>query len=139
LKWSDIRSDRILIAAERAKTGHEHEVPLTAAIRAVLAAQPRTTSQLVFPGRTNTRLAGWSKLVPRAVRATGVDFKLHDLRRTVRTLMSRLGVPEEIAELSIGHVRRGLVATYNLDQAWAARVDAFAKVSKHISESIVAD
>ena len=66
LKWSDIRDDRILIAAERAKTGHEHEVPLTAAMRAVLDAQPRTTSKLVFPGRNNVRLTGWSKLVPRA-------------------------------------------------------------------------
>jgi integrase len=102
-------------------------------MRAVLDAQPRTTSKLVFPGRNNLRMAGWSKLVPRAIRVTGIDFRLHDLRRTVRTLMSRLGVPEEIAELSIGHVRRGLIATYNLDQAWAARVDAFEKVSAHIA------
>ena len=29
---------------------------------------------------------------------SGVDFGLHDLRRTVRTLMSRLGVAEDIAE-----------------------------------------
>lgn len=133
LKWSDIRDDRILIAAERAKTGHQHEVPLTAAMRAVLDAQPRTTSKLVFPGRNNLRLAGWSKLVPRAVRVTGIDFRLHDLRRTCRTLMSRRAVLEEIAELAIGHVRRGLLATYNLDQAWAARVDAFEKVSAHIA------
>ena len=30
--------------------------------------------------------------------------------------MSRLGVSEEVAELAIGHVRRGLVGTYNKDQ-----------------------
>ena len=136
LKWSDIHADRILIAAEHAKTGVTHEVPLTAAMREVLDGQPRTTSKLVFPGRNNARLVGWSKLVPRAVRVTGIDFRLHDLRRTCRTLMSRLGVSEEIAELSIGHVRRGLVGTYNLDQAWAARTDALDRVSRHIVESI---
>ena len=83
LKWSDIRDDRIVIAAERAKTGESHAAPLTIAMRTVLSAQPRTTSQLVFPGRGNARLAGWSKMIPRAQRESGVDFRLHDLRRTV--------------------------------------------------------
>jgi integrase len=144
LKWSDVHDDRIVIAAERAKTGARHEIPLTVAMRAVLSTQPRTTSPLVFPGRGDSRMAGWSKLVPRARAESGVDFRLHDLRRTVRTLMSRLGVVEEAAEMAIGHVRRGLVGTYNKDSAWAARVDAFARVSNHFiavvtrSEDVVA-
>jgi integrase len=36
----------------------------------------------------------------------GVKFTLHDLRRTCRTMMSRLDVDHEIAELVIGHKRR---------------------------------
>jgi integrase len=136
LKWSDVQVDRIVIAAERAKTGARHEIPLTAAMRAVLSAQPRTTSPLLFPGRSNDRMAGWSKLVPRAQRESGIDFRLHDLRRTVRPLMSRLGVSEETAELAIGHVRRGLIGTYNKDQAWASRMDAFERVSAHIANVI---
>ena len=46
--------------------------------------------------------------------------------------MSRCGVPEPAAELAIGHVRATLVALYNLDQQWAARVDAFTRVSDHV-------
>jgi integrase len=133
LKWSDVLADKIVIEAKDAKTGARHEVPLTAAMRAVLTAQPRTTSPLVFPGRGNMRMAGWSKSVPRARAKSGVDFKLHDLRRTVRTLMSRLGVSEEVAELAIGHVRRGLISLYNKDDSWAARVDAFERVSNHVA------
>jgi integrase len=136
LKWSDARADRIVIAAERTKMGVRHEVPLTPAMRAVLSAQPRTTSDLVFPNRSGARMRGWSELVDRAVRTSGVDFRLHDLRRTVRTLMSRLGVSEETAELAIGHVRRGLIGTYNKDQAWASRADAFERVSAHIAHVI---
>jgi integrase len=132
LKWSDIHDNRIVVEAEHAKTGVRHEVPLTAAMRSVLEAQPRTTSPLVFPGRGNVRMAGWSKAIPRARIESGVNFGLRDLRRTARTLMSRLGVVEETAELAIGHVRRGLVGTYNLDLAWTARVDAFQRVSAHI-------
>jgi integrase len=136
LKWSDVHADRIVISAERAKTGVRHEAPLTAAMRAVLSAQPRTTSELVFPGRSSERMKGWTSRVARAMDASGVNFRLHDLRRTVRTLMSRLGVSEETAELSIGHVRRGLVGTYNKDQAWASRADAFERVSAHVAEVV---
>ncbi len=55
------------------------------------------------------------------------------LRRTARTMMSRLAIPEDIAELAISHQRADLVARYNKDQAWPARVEAFEKVSAHMS------
>ena len=109
LKWSDVRDDRIVLQAQVTKTGAKHEIPMTSTMRALLNAQPRTSSRLVFPShRTGEEMGGWSKLTPRAVRDSGVAFRLHDLRRTTRTLMSRLGVSEEIAELAIGHVKRGL-------------------------------
>jgi integrase len=134
LKWSDVRDDRIVLEAHVTKTGAKHEIPMTPTMRALFNAQTRASSSLVFPSlRTGKEMAGWSKMAPRAVRESGVAFRLHDLRRTTRTLMSRLGVSEEIAELAIGHVRRGLVATYNRDDAWKSRVSAFELVSQHIS------
>jgi integrase len=134
LRWSDFHDDRIVLAAQATKTGSRHEIPLTSAMCAVLTAQPRTTSDLVFPSsRTNAQMRGWTLLVDRAVNASGVKFRLHDLRRTVRTVMSRLGVVEDVGELAIGHVRRGLIGTYNKDSAWTARVDAFERVSNHVA------
>jgi hypothetical protein len=53
--------------------------------------------------------------------------------RTTRTLMNRLGVAEDLAELAIGHVRADLVARYNKDDAWAGRSDAFTRVSDHVA------
>ena len=50
--------------------------------------------------------------------------------------MSRLGIPENIAELAIGHVRADLIARYNKDQAWEGRCGAFARVSAHIAALI---
>jgi integrase len=134
LRWSNVEDDRIVLEAHGTKTGERHEIPLTAAMRAVLMAQPKTTSALVFPSsRGSVQMSGWTKLVGAANRASSVMFKLHDLRRTTRTLLSRLGVDEPTAELCIGHVRRGLVATYNRDDAWQARVSAFGLVSAHIA------
>ena len=127
-------SDRIVLGAGQTETGAIHEIPLTPLMREVLASTVRTTSPLVFqqchrPGNGS----GWVKLQAKLVREANIGpWTIHDTRRTCRTLMSRCGVPEPAAELAIGHVRATLVALYNLDQRWAARVDAFTRVSDHV-------
>jgi integrase len=141
LRRADVHDDRIVVIPPNAKTGAQHEIHVTAAMRAVLTAQARDTSGLVFPSarKPGARLSGWTQLVAAAVKRSGVDFRLHDLRRTVRTLMSRCGVSEEIAELAIGHKRRGLIGVYNKDDAWRARADAFERVSDHIARIVASD
>jgi integrase len=133
----DIAADRIVVRPEHAKSGAQHAVPLTPLMHEVIAGAPVTTSPLLFPAvRTGDRIRGWSKAVAKLQQASGVDFLLHDLRRTARTLMSRLGVAEEIAELAIGHVRADLIARYNKDEAWEGRRDAFERVSAHVASLI---
>jgi integrase len=110
---------------------------LTNLMRKVIAGAPVTTSKLLFPSAvTGRRITGWTMWVTNLRQASGVDFRLHDLRRTTRMLMSRLGVPEDIAELAIGHVRKDLVARYNFDTAWEGRRDAFTRVSDHVAALI---
>jgi integrase len=133
----DVLADRIVVQPEHAKTGAQHEVPLTPLMRSIIAGEPVTTSPLVFPSsKTGGRIKGWTKLVAKLRLASGVNFTLHDLRRTTRTLMSRLGVAEDIAELAIGHVRDDLVRRYNKDEAWAGRRDALTRVSDHVATAI---
>src|SRR5262252_10132429 len=106
-------------------------------MRKAIDGAPVTTSKLLFPSAvTGGRIKGWTKFVANLRQASGVDFRLHDLRRTVRTLMSQLGVPEDLAELAIGHVRADLIARYNFDTAWEGRRDAFTRVSDHV-ESLI--
>ncbi len=129
-----IDGERIHLPKAITKTAADHDIPLTPLMRVVIAAQPRGASPLLFPSRiTGGPLKGWTKLVASLKDGSGTDVELHDLRRTVRTLMSRLGVAEDIAELAIGHQRADLVARYNKDAAWQARVEAFEKVSAHVS------
>ena len=61
------------------------------------------------------------------------DWSPHDLRRTVRTGLSRLGCPSEVAEAVLGHSRKGIEGTYDLHkyenecavwlQRWADHLD----------------
>jgi integrase len=41
------------------------------------------------------------------------EWRFHDLRRTARSLMARAGVKPHIAELTLGHQQRGIVAVYD--------------------------
>lgn len=62
------------------------------------------------------------------------DWNPHDLRRTVRTSLSRLGCPTDIAEAILGHSKKGIEGTYNLHkyenecaewlQKWADHLDS---------------
>jgi integrase len=134
LARDQIQCDRLVLPPLSTKTGERHEVPLTALMRTVIATQPTTLSDLVFPSEvTDKPILGWTKLVAGLQRDSDVDFTLHDLRRTCRTLMSRLGVESEIAELAIGHKRTGLERLYNFDEAWQLRCKAFTKVSDHVA------
>lgn len=134
LRWSDIDGGVIVVSGDRTKSGREHRVPLTELMREVLDAQ-RSSNKWIFPSsRTGSPMVGWSKLMPRLIEASGVSFRLHDLRRTCRTLMSKLGVDEATAEAAIGHSgKSALVAIYDHHDRWELRVSAFEKVSDHVA------
>ncbi len=73
---------------------------------------------------------------PGLVKASGVIFTLHDLHRTFRTGLSRLGVDRDIAELALGHARVDLEARYNRDDCEAALREAFGAWAAHVKQSV---
>jgi integrase len=128
-------------------------VYISGALGAVLSACERDarSPDLVFPSaRSGGPMKGWSKIMDRAdvrsgrgrqakpgfVRAAGVDFTLHDLRRTFRTGLSRLGVDRDIAELALGHARADLEARYNRDDCEAALRAAFEAWAAHVATAL---
>jgi integrase len=71
-------------------------------------------NQYVLTGRGGSHLAGFSQGKRALDKVTGVtNWTLHDLRRTARSLMSRAGVRENVAEKVLGHVQRGVVGIYD--------------------------
>jgi integrase len=135
-----ISGPRIRLPPSITKTGRSHSVPVTSLMMRVTSAQPVTTSKLVFPSsRTGGPISGWSKLLPKLQDLSGVSFGMHDLRRTLRTMLDKLGVGEDVAELCIGHARADLIQRYNKNMAWDARTEAFEAVSRHISALLAGD
>ena len=76
--------------------GLHHDVPRTHLVDEVLAAAKhfqRATSDYVFPSpKTGGQMSGFTKMVNRLIKEADVaKFTMHDLRRSLRTIMSRCG------------------------------------------------
>jgi integrase len=135
LEWRDLdlEAGEWLIRAEVAKTGRERVVYLAPLVVELLRAVPRISgTPLVFPSDAGRVINGWTKRVAAVVKVSGVDFALHDLRRTFRTGLSRLGIDRDTAELCLGHWRGELIEAYDRDTAGPRQREAMAKWAAHI-------
>jgi integrase len=102
------------LPAERSKTGKAVERPLSGAAVAVVNGLPKIAGCDFFftYGRVPLNSFGYQKRD--LDRASGVtNWRLHDLRRTSRSLMSRAGVQSDIAERCLGHVIGGVRGIYD--------------------------
>jgi integrase len=142
----EIKSDsEWIIPAGRYKNQGDHYVYLTERTRTLL---PKTKG-FIFGSETNGRkpFSGFSK--PKAKideviaeqRKTAKlpameHFTLHDLRRTARTRMSELQIPENIAELAIGHAKKGLQRVYDQHKYRPQITDALQRLS-NLLDSII--
>ena len=80
------------------------------------------------------------------VQRSGVAFRLHDLRRTVRTRLAEMGIPENVAEAVLGHTLPRLIRTYNRHEpvpemraaleAWSARLEAIVNGTARLAEVV---
>jgi integrase len=105
-----------VIPAERMKTGTAHEVPLPAMAVEILKNLPRWTGPFLLSTTGGARpISGFSKFKSRldaAMAEPVAPWRFHDLRRTMRTGLAALPVPNNVAELCIGHMQPGLHRVY---------------------------
>jgi integrase len=136
----DLETRAWTISAERYKSRRPHLVPLPDAMIDILKALPfKGGGGYVLSLDGGARAYGNAQrpkgLLDKAANVTGWTW--HDLRRTFRTGLSRLGIREDIAERAVGHSVGGrLGATYNLYEfaeekrlaldAWARHVTGLA-------------
>ena len=152
MHWSEIDLDRRdwTIPAERYKGDRAHLIPLTEAMAAMLEDMPfRDRAGYVFSPSGGAKPYGNVVRTKREIdKAAGVTgWTLHDLRRTLRTGLSRLGVRPDISERAIGHAVGGALGQvydtheYRAEklaalQAWGAHVTA--AVEGQAAENVVA-
>jgi integrase len=87
----------------------------------------------------NSPLQGISRLKTALDRDSAVtDWRMHDLRRTCRTGLAALAVPNEIAEACLNHVstRSALERTYNRFDYRNEILAALTRWQQHVAEII---
>jgi integrase len=140
------------LPAARNKGKRDRELPLPMHAAAILQPRLATARQNLFGSAWQGEgrgFSGWSRskarLDGRLQRAgwAGPAWTLHDLRRTVRTGLARLGVQPHVAELCIGHALAGavgqLAAIYDRHGYDAEIANALALWVEHVDAVFAAD
>ncbi len=140
MRWSEIDRDNAVwvIAAYRTKSGRETEVPLLSLALKILDDLPRfTDGDYVFTTTGGRQpVSGFNRMKIRSDKLSGVSgWRLHDLRRSARTGLAELGVPEIIAEMILNHAPRGtLTKIYNRHEYATEKRDALERWANRLRE-----
>jgi integrase len=143
MTWNEVNTDRAawLLPAERVKSDRPFRIQLSVqAVRLLRRAKVlASNSDFVFPGANGGAMdkmavaRALSRLTDRTVEDGGKKLRPHDLRRTFRTMLSRLGVAPHIAELCLGHVEKETMRrVYDGHDYGAEMANAWDKAGGHI-------
>jgi integrase len=162
VRWSEIEGDVWTIPAERMKgknsEARAHVVPLTPVLRKIFAGVPRgSRGDYVFsvtggaapiaPGTVRIKAmldAEMLAILRQRAKARGEDvdkvalrpWRNHDIRRTCRSTLSRLGVTEDVAEAVLAHQRGGVVGRYDRWHRLPEKRDALERWSRFLADLI---
>jgi integrase len=106
---------RIVMPAERTKNGKQHTVPL--APQAIAILKPYLAADNESAHIASIAIFNWASFsFAKAAldREFGIEFRLHDLRRTCATGMAEwLGVAPHIIEAVLNHSKPSVAGIYN--------------------------
>jgi integrase len=161
LSWGEVQGDTIVIPASRMKgranRAVEHTVPVTEALRDTLLSLPRFkgapylfslkagASPMTVTGQMKATLdKRMLRTLNAMARRRGEDYRAvelerwtnHDLRRVVRSGLSALRVPHEVAEAILAHRPAGIVGVYNLHRYESEKREALGLWAQHIASLV---
>jgi integrase len=115
MKRDEIVGDLWTLPASRHKLKADLTRPLSKAALDIIEKQPQIGDEgFVFTTWGRTSLGNFTERKKAFDIASGTSgWRLHDLRRTARSLLARAGIGREVAERCLGHVLRGVEGTYN--------------------------
>jgi integrase len=140
LQWDDIKDGVWIIRTEPREKGNPGRLKLPQLALDVINAQPRFVGNPhVFAGKSGA--PAWTLFSGDYKRAfdelSGVtDWRLHDVRRTARSLMSRARVMTEISERVLGHAQGELIEIYDRHSYTDEMADALGKLAELIKQIV---
>ncbi|WP_167495747.1 tyrosine-type recombinase/integrase [Desulfosediminicola ganghwensis] len=151
MKWEHLDLNSGVWTLKDTKNGNDHLLPLSHQVLSILRDRKEGVgftkkmlwmkeSEFVFPSRYNLNKganSGHAKSTKEARKkvqqASGVtDWTAHDLRRTARTIMSRLNIKHHIRERVLNHAQGGIQGVYDRYDYLQEKADALNKLANEI-------
>lgn len=135
LTWDELDGNRWLLPASRSKTKTALLRPLSKAAMAIIQAQPKLGNYVfTFNGQRPMSFGRGKRAFTKTCDLP--TWRLHDVRRTARTLLSRAGVNPDIAERCLGHSRGTIRAIYDRHGFENEMAHAFEALSSQIDRIV---
>jgi integrase len=138
IRWDDISPDGVwTIRTEPREKSNAGVLKLPALALGIIHAQPRFASNdFVFAGNKAAKTLEHRDRLAFDKLSGVTGWRLHDLRRTARSLMSRAGVLSEHAERVLGHVIPGVEGVYDRHKYFDEKADALRKLAALIERIV---
>ena len=138
MRWDEVKDGVWIIPASRTKTNKDVALPLSRAAQQILNSIPTLDAcPYVFTSDGMGPITGYSNGKRKLDAASGVsNWRLHDLRRTARTLLSRAGVDSDTAERCLGHAIGGVRGVYDRHQYQEQMRVAFERLAQQIQNIV---
>jgi integrase len=126
MTWAEINGGDWTLPAARNKTKLDLVRPLSRAAQDILEGLPKAVGFVWSSNGGARAISDFGGFKRELDAASGVKgWRLHDLRRTARSLMSRAGVPSDHAERCLGHVIPGVRGIYDRHQFHREKAQAY--------------
>jgi len=130
LPWNEIDGTNWLLPAARHKNKTDLTRPLSKTTMTVLRGVPTIAGGRLVFSLDGVHPLSLTEPTAALKEATGVaGWRVHDLRRTARTLLSRAGVDSDIAERCLGHTISGVRRIYDHHNFHREMLEAYEKLS----------
>lgn len=143
-KWDDVdlESRWWRIPQQATKGGDRHDVPITDDMLELFRSLKSFTgdTDYVFASHHTGEakpFAGVSKAKQRIAKRSGVkDWRLHDLRRSVATRLSEIGIKDEVKRSVLGHKLEGVLGVYDQHPYALEKREAMERWGRRLKEIV---
>ncbi|WP_246550510.1 tyrosine-type recombinase/integrase [Bradyrhizobium liaoningense] len=145
MKWTDLRGDVWHLATATREKANVGRIKLPRMVLDIIETQPRLNhNPYVFAGSRKSgafnAFGQFAIALDRKMREKLPDmpeFTIHDLRRTNRTRLSRIGIDREVAERCLGHiVGNQIERTYARHDFFDEMTRAFQALADHVRDLV---
>jgi len=136
LEWSNIDFKNELLSIQDTKNREDHTIPLTQHILDLLKARKAASEgNYIFPGYDpHKALVSPNRQVKKVIKDSGVQFLLHDLRRTFATYADSLGIQHNTIKRLMNHKNNDVTSTHYIHQSTETLRDPMQKIADYILE-----